>query len=137
MSASQHASRSASLIAFLDADQPRHPEVVAAWNEEIAGDGILFTSNYVLVETFALAQRHLGLNAARALGDVLVPLMHVLWVDEALHTAAAAALFAAGRRKLSLVDCTSFELMRQYGITDVLTLDRDFTHYGFRAVPGA
>ena len=123
------------LIAFLDADQPRHADVVTAWNEALTGDGVLFTSNYVLVETFALAQRRLGLEAARALGDVFVPLMQMLWVDEALHTAATAALFAAGRRKLSLVDCTSFELMRRYGITDALTLDRGFTHHGFRAVP--
>ena len=115
---------------------PATLDVVTAWNEAVTGDGVLLTSNYVLVETFALAQRRLGLDAARALGDVLVPMMHVLWVDEALHAAATAALFTAGRRRLSLVDCTSFELMRRHGIADALTLDRDFTHHGFRAVPG-
>ncbi len=125
------------LIAFLDADQPRHADVVTAWNEALGGDGILLTSNYVLVETFALVQRRLGLDAARALGDVLVPLMHLLWVDEALHAAATAALFTAGQRRLSLVDCTSFELMRRHGIAHALTLDRDFTRHGFRAVPGS
>ncbi len=123
------------LIAFLDADQPRHAEVVEAWNTAVTGDGILFTSNYVLVESFALVQRRLGFDAARALGDILVPLMHLLWVDEGLHAAASAAFFTAGRRKLSLVDCTSFELMRRHGITDVLTLDSDFSRHGFRSVP--
>ena len=123
------------LIAFLDADQPRHADVVKVWNEAVDGDGILFTSNYVLVEAFALVQRRLGLDAARALGDILVPLMHLLWVDESLHSAATAALFTAARRKLSLVDCTSFELMRRHGITDVLTLDSDFARHGFRNCP--
>ena len=125
------------LIAFLDADQPRHTNVVTAWNEAVTGDGVLLTSNYVLVETFALAQRRLGLDAARALGDVLVPLMHVLWVDEALHAAATAALFTAGRRRLSLVDRTSFELMRRNGLDEVLALGRDFVDQGFGVLPGS
>ena len=106
------------LLAFLDADQPRHADVIDAWERAIAGDRHLFTSNYVLVESFALVQRRLGLDALRALADILVPLLRPLWIDEDLHAAAVAALFAASRRKLSLVDCTSFELMRRHGLTE-------------------
>ena len=42
------------LLAFLDADQPRHPDVVDAWRRAIDSHDTLLTSNYVLVETFAL-----------------------------------------------------------------------------------
>ena len=45
------------LVAFPDADQPRHAEVIDAWDRAIADDRALFTSNYVLVESFALVQR--------------------------------------------------------------------------------
>ena len=124
-----------SLIAFLDADQPRHAEVIDTWDRAIADEKALFTSNYVLVESFALVQRRLVLEALRALADVLVPMLRVLWIDEELHAAAVASLFTAGRRKLSLVDCTSFELMRRHGLAEALALDDDFARQGFRRLP--
>ena len=125
------------LLAFLDADQPRHADVIDAWDRLIDGERRLFTSNYVLVESFALVQRRLGLEALRALADVIVPMMQPLWIDEELHAAAVAALFAAGRRRLSLVDCASFELMRRRGLTEAFALDDDFARQGFRLLPGS
>ena len=125
------------LLAFLDADQPRHAETVAAWRRAMDNRDTLVTSSYVVVETFALVQRRLGLEALRALAGDLVPLLQLLWVDDELHGAAAAALFTSGRRTLSLVDCTSFELMRRHGITQALSLDADFSQQGFQMLPPA
>ncbi len=48
-----------------------------------------------------------------------------------------AALCAAGRRRLSLVDCTSFEVMRRHGIEEALALDDDFARQGFGLHPSA
>ena len=124
------------LYAILDGDEPRHSEVVAAWQAVTDDDRILFTSNYVLVETFALVQRRLGLEAIRGFTDVFVPLLQPVWIDEELHAAAVASLFAAAQRRLSLVDCTSFELMRRHGLTDALALDEDFARQGFNLLPG-
>ena len=124
------------LIAILDADQPQHEEVIDAWERSAVGMRSMFTSNYVLVESFALVQRRLGLEALRALADILLPMLRPLWVDEELHAAAVAALFTAGRRRLSLVDCASFELMRRHGLTRALALDDDFSEQGFQLVPG-
>lgn len=123
------------LLAFLDADQPRHADVIDAWTRAVAEERPLVTSNYVLVESFALVQRRLGLEPLRAMADILVPMLRPLWVDEGLHAAAVAALLAANRRGLSLVDCTSFELMRSHGLTDALALDADFARQGFRLLP--
>ena len=123
------------LLTFLDADQPRHADVIDTWNRAVAEERPLVTSNYVLVESFALVQRRLGLEPLRAMADILVPMLRPLWVDEVLHAAAVAALLAASRRGLSLVDCTSFELMRRHGLTDALALDSDFARQGFRLLP--
>lgn len=125
------------LLAFLDADQPRHSDAVDAWRKAINDRDTLVTSNYVLVETFTLVQRRLGLVALRDLASDFLPLIQPLWVDEALHAAATAALFTAGRRKLSLVDCTSFEIMRRHGIAHALSLDAEFSQQGFRLLPRA
>jgi predicted nucleic acid-binding protein len=43
-----------------------------------------------------------------------------------------AALLAAATSDVSLVDWTSFELMRRKGIETALTFDDDFERQGFR-----
>lgn len=57
------------------------------------------------------------------------------WVDEATHRAGVSALITAGRRRLSLVDCTSFEIMRQLGIQRAFAIDRHFSNQGFERIP--
>ena len=46
-------------------------------------------------------------------------------------------MLAAGRRNVSLVDWTSFELMRAKGITNALAFDDDFDERGFNRPPTA
>ncbi|HVS65258.1 MAG TPA: PIN domain-containing protein [Thermoanaerobaculia bacterium] len=123
------------LLAFLDADQPRHAEVAGAFAQLFDEAEVLFTSNYVLIETCALVQRRLGLEALRALITRLVPLLEPVWIDAELHESAVAALFAADRRRLSLVDCTSFEVMRRLGLRRAIALDQDFAIQGFIVQP--
>ena len=123
------------ILAFLDADQPSHQAVTRAWRAGLDAGWPLYTSNYVLVETYALSQRRLGMEAVRAIANVIAPLLRPLWVDETVHGAAVAALLSANRRGLSFVDCTSFELMRRHGIGRVLAIDDDFTDQGFELVP--
>ena len=123
------------ILAFLDADEKRHAKAVKAWNELLDGEATLFCTNYVLVETFALVQNRLGLEAVRALAEVVVPLLEVQWVDEEVHRAAVSALLAASRRGLSLVDASSFEVMRRLGLSRAFALDAHFTEQGFEVTP--
>lgn len=123
------------LLAYLDADQPGHAAVADALGGLLEEAEVLFTTNYVLVETCALVQHRLGLDALRALISRIVPLLEPVWIDEALHEAALGVLFAVGTRRLSLVDCTSFEVMRRLGLDRVLALDRDFALQGFSVLP--
>jgi predicted nucleic acid-binding protein len=50
-------------------------------------------------------------------------------------SAAMSALLAANRRTLSLVDCTSFEIMRESGLDTVFTFDAHFSEQGFKVIP--
>lgn len=90
----------------------------------------------MLVETTALVQSRLGLGAVRALRDELAPVLRVLWVDEDLHGRAMAALLAADRRDVSLVDRVSFELMHRLGLTRAFSFDAHFRDAGFELTPG-
>jgi predicted nucleic acid-binding protein len=120
-------------LAVLDQDDESHAAADAAWRKLLASDEHLATTNYVLVETLALAQSRLGVSAVRALQEDVVPALQVIWVEPELHGAAVAALLTAGRRRLSLVDCVSFEAMRRGAIARALTFDRHFAEQGFAA----
>jgi predicted nucleic acid-binding protein len=124
------------LLAFLDRDAGRHEEVVAS----LAGvfrerSGV--THNYVLVETEALARRRLGAGVARRLLEDVVPVLEIVWVEAELHAAAVTAHLRALRRRSSLVDQVSFELMRRREIFGAVALDRDFAREGFEVLPPA
>ena len=118
-------------LAVLDADDERHKQASNIWEHIIGNDERLICSNYVLVETFALVQNRLGMEAVRAFQEDVCPMLKIEWINEAYHRAGVASLLAASRRKLSLVDCTSFELMRGLGLTRVFCFDSHFREQGF------
>lgn len=123
------------LIALLDGREAKHAACARAWTKLLADDEGLLTSSYVLVETYALAQRRLGIDAVRILTTDYVPLFAIDWIDDQVHGAALASLLTAGRRELSLVDCVSFEVMRRRDVNRAFTLDADFAKQGFSVAP--
>jgi len=123
------------LYALLDADDHNHTAAKAAWVSWLDQSISLVCSNYVLVETIALVQRRLGMEAARRFCQEMTPLFQVYWVDQEVHSAAVSMLLTVGVRNLSLVDCASFELMRRLGIRTAFAFDRHFAQQGFICLP--
>jgi len=121
--------------ALLDRGDENHREGKRAWMQMLEESYTLVTSNYVLVESFALLQGRIGFEAARGLQEDIVPVVHVEFVTPDLHRAGTAALLSASRRGLSLVDCVSFEMMRDFGIRTAFTFDSHFKEQGFSVLP--
>jgi predicted nucleic acid-binding protein len=119
------------LLAVLDADDARHSAAAEQWRQMVEADERLVATNYVLVETFAVVQRRLGLDAVRLLAHDVVPFLEIEWIGEEVHGVATAALVAANRRELSLVDCASFETMRRRGLTRAFAFAPHFAEQGF------
>jgi predicted nucleic acid-binding protein len=90
---------------------------------------------HVAVELRASEDRRLGAVPTRRLLDNVLPLVDVIWVDESIHTAAVKAFLGRGANRPSLVDFTSFEVMRAHGIRVALAVDRDFAEAGFEVLP--
>lgn len=120
------------IYAFLAADDADHQASVDQFNRLVRDVESLTTHSYVVVETTALVQRRLGFEAVALLQDVIWPQVDIVWVDQALHERAAEANRAAARKGVSLVDWTSFLVMRDRGIRDAWAFDRDFVEQGFR-----
>lgn len=119
------------LFALLAADDARHAQAARIW-QRLIQDGVpLLTSSCVLVETFALVQRRLGMNAVRVLDRDVVPILEVIWIDRDLHHQAAASNTMANLRDLSLVDCSSFVVMQARGVETAFAFDHHFLARGF------
>lgn len=123
------------LYALLDADDNNHILAAQHWQRIVAEQAGLFTHNYILVEVTALIQSRLGISAVQTFYSNLIPLIQILWVGADLHELATSNLLAARKRRVSLVDWVSFEVMRKQGLTYVFAFDSDFAQLGFKCVP--
>ena len=123
------------LLAVLDADDQNHLSARQIWERLVTDEEDLVCTNYILVETFALAQSRFGLEAVRTLQGDIVPVLRIEWMDAQSHGNSVAALLTAARRQLSLVDCASFDAMHHLGITTAFTFDHHFAEQGFGPVP--
>lgn len=125
----------AAFLAVLNANDQFHLLAKQSWEEMLASDLTLFSSNYVILETTALLQHRFGVEAVRLFESDILPIIEIVWVEETVHKQGMSALLAANRRDLSLVDCTSFEIMRQIGLDTVFTFDPHFREQGFSVIP--
>jgi uncharacterized protein len=121
--------------AILDADDENHTSSAETWRHIMNSDEAVVSTNYVLVETFALVQNRLGLEAVRKFQEDIVPVLQIEFVTPEIHRVGIASLLTASRRNLSLVDCISFEVMRDTGIRSVFAFDDHFHQYGFSKIP--
>ncbi len=95
----------------------------------------LTTSSYVLVESTALLQRRVGLQAVHDFNTKIVPLLDVVWADAEWHDRPVERLLAQSDRNLSPVDCLSFEIMETRDISTAYTFDKHFAEHGFEVTP--
>ena len=125
------------LYAVLDRDDQNHAAARGTWRELLEADETLLVTNYIVVETTALVRHRLGMDAVRVLTAEVLPVLDVHWITEDDHLHAQNALLAAERRKLSLVDCSSFYVMRTRLLRIAFAFDPHFHQHGFDVLPSA
>ena len=120
------------LFAALVRNDRRHSAAEQTFRKLVALDVKLHSTSYVLLETVALLQARVGLESARQVEHIVRPCLEVTWIDDDLHTRAFERLELRSSRHLSLVDCASFVVMEDQGISLAFTLDRHFETEGFQ-----
>jgi uncharacterized protein len=123
------------LYAVLDRNDANHSKANAAWADWLSNKQELLTNNYVVLETVSLVQNRMGLAAVRTFYEDIMPVLQIDWVSEEQHRAGFETVLAASRRKLSLVDCVSFQTMRHHGLRIAFCFDSHFREQGFETRP--
>ncbi|SRR5258708_1853503 len=95
----------------------------------------IITTNYVISEFIGRGGKACGLNRKSLLEAVekilRFPNIEVVHIGEESHTLAIVFLRERLDKDWSLVDATSFNVMSQRGIREVLATDSDFVQAGF------
>lgn len=63
------------------------------------------------------------MDAVRTFTADVLPVLDIIWVTEGLHRAAHHAFLVMDRRRLSLVDCVSLQVMRDFDIDTAFCFD--------------
>jgi predicted nucleic acid-binding protein len=122
------------LLALMNATDEHHPRATHAFATLRAREASLLSTSFVLVETYALIGRRLGLDAARCFREDFAPLLQVVWVDQVLREAGIDLWLGRRRRSLSLVDAVSFVVMREQRVAEAFAFDPHFEQEGFTLV---
>jgi predicted nucleic acid-binding protein len=94
----------------------------------------LHVGSYALLETMALLQSRVSLEAALQFERSFGPLLRVTRIDEKLHARSVRRLELRRSRELSLADCSSFVIMEDLGLTEAFAYDPHFAREGFRLI---
>jgi predicted nucleic acid-binding protein len=122
------------ILALVNPNDEHHRQARKGFESLSTRKAGLVTSSYVLLETYSLLARRMGLAAMQAFRGDFAPLLEVAWVDEKVHDAALDLLVERRKRGLSLVDTTSFVVMRNARLDEVFCIDPDFEDEGFLIV---
>lgn len=122
------------LLALVNGTDANHGRAARAFDGLRARRAPLLSTSYVLVETYALLGRRLGLEAIRRFRADFAPLIGIVWIDDALHDAGLDLVLDRRQRRLSLVDAVSFVTMRQSGLDEAFAFDPHFEQEGFATV---
>ncbi len=119
-------------LAVLNAGDEFHTQALPIWFALLDDNQIkMNTNSFVLVESYALIQNRLGLDAVKTFTQDIYPMLIVHWVEEHIFQQSIVSFLSASRKNLSLVDCTSFVTMLTAKINKVFTFDKYFKEQGF------
>jgi predicted nucleic acid-binding protein len=122
----------AALVIGVDANHRRARETLTELEQRGA---ILFTTNFVVAETYALILARAGRPLAITMLDRLERSRDlVVRVTEEDERRAYEIVRRYQDKTLSLVDATSFAVMERLGITSAFTFDGHFAQFGFRVI---
>jgi len=123
--------------ALIDRGDFHHAAVATLIRELVTGGTRLVTTDYVIDESCTLAKARSGSVMAFRLLDLVhaTVALDFEWIGADRFDRSEHELRKYDDQSFSFTDCTSFTVMRELGITDVITTDLHFRVAGFRVLP--
>jgi predicted nucleic acid-binding protein len=124
--------------ALIDRRDAGHEAMTREVQRLIHDGARLVSTDYVLDESYTLAKVRAGSAAALRLLDLLdgTAALDVDWVGPERFDRAKALFRKYRDQAFSFTDCTSFAVMRERRLSEVLTTDAHFRVMGFHLLPG-
>ncbi len=123
-------------LTLRDKHESRHEEMKLFYRQFRVRNGIIYTSDYVLDETITLLFRRLPFESAKgSLAKIDTAIkngyVQLTWVTpERFEKAKTLRLKYHDKPLISFTDLTSMTVMKEIGVTDVVTGDEHFEHIG-------
>jgi predicted nucleic acid-binding protein len=124
------------LYALINRRDARHPATRTVVERLVRSGCLIVTTDYVVAETLNLANARGGKLVASRVLDLLEQSagIRVEWIGAERFTRAKAFFRRHADHDYSFTDCTSFVVMKEEKLTEVLTTDAHFIEAGFRAL---
>jgi len=119
------------ILAFMNEDDEFYKDSFSIFSRLLEERAKIVSSNYVLLETILILKNRIGIEAVKILKNDILPVIKTCWIDEDVHNFCVNTQIAVDRKKVSLVDFTSFEIMRRLNIRQAFTFDGHFKDMGF------
>ena len=124
-------------MACADAADPAHRAATAVRDAWIEQGGLFVTTDYIADETLTLIRLRLSHAAAEGWWRQVDGSSRLRWetVTPARAEKARGLFFRYHDKDFSFTDCTSFVVMRELRMREVLTTDHHFAQMGFTLKP--
>jgi len=125
-------------MACADAADPACLRARAARDRALERGQLLVTTDYVMDETLTLVRVRLGLAAAEVWWAQVQASsrLRTEWIGAPRAEKARHLFFRHRDKDFSFTDCTSFVVMQELRLRQVLTTDAHFRQVGFDSLPG-
>jgi predicted nucleic acid-binding protein len=119
---------------LIDISQPYHDLAVQIYHDRRSQKHKIITTNYIICELVALLSSPLRIPRNKVIAFIQSlkksPYIHIIHIDEMMDAKAWELLTQREDKEWSLVDCSSFIIMKQRRINEALTNDHHFEQAG-------
>jgi predicted nucleic acid-binding protein len=123
-------------LALLNASESRHAEALEIWLDLMKRQCPVVLTDWIIAETGnGLARSRTKNQFVDVVTQMLeAPSVEAVFIDDSLLRRSLAIYGAHADKAWGLVDCTSFTVMRERGVTEAFTSDHDFEQASFRCL---
>ena len=119
---------------LIDISQPYHDLAVQIYHDRRSQKYKIITTNYIICELVALLSSPLRIPKNKAIAFIQSlkksPYLQIIHINEMIDSQAWDLLTQREDKNWSLVDCSSFIIMKKHRINEALTNDHHFEQAG-------